>query len=244
MKYYKLIVTIVLLIAAFTIATAQDKVNRQSLIWARYYLKLKLNDKYTIRYEIEERLFFKNQRQHQFMTRAFADRYLGKGWNTAIGIAYFSHSRPSDPTVLEYRNWSEIRPVLEIGKRHILSDKFKIDHRFWQEFRFYEQENKSISYRNLRTRYRLEFRFQLNTQLTLRLLDEIHFNPEENDGRTFFDQNRIGIGAQYFPKPHLGFELAYINWFQQISKLPEFYQRDIMRITIFLDIRTGKRAVN
>lgn len=60
---------------------AQKNIENQHLLWTRYYLKLKLNDNYQLRQEIEERNYWFPWRQHQFVSRTFADRKLGKGWN-------------------------------------------------------------------------------------------------------------------------------------------------------------------
>lgn len=54
---------------------AQKNVETQQ----RYSLKLKLNDHYQLRQEIEERAYWFPWRQHQFVSRTAAERKLGKG---------------------------------------------------------------------------------------------------------------------------------------------------------------------
>src|SRR5690554_890224 len=82
-----------------TSVKAQKKVDTQQLLWTRYYLKLKLHDNYQIRQEVEERTYWFPWRQHQFVTRTFAERKLGKGWNAGLGFTYFLQSLPHNPEI-------------------------------------------------------------------------------------------------------------------------------------------------
>ena len=227
-------------------ANAQKNVESQRLLWTRYALKLKLNDKYQIRQEIEERTYRNPWRQHQFVLRTFAERKLGKTWNAGLGITYFQQSLPNDPEIKDYTNQLELRPQLEIAYLQTISDKIKLHHRYWSEFRFYEQSNGLFEYRNNRTRYKLELRYSPNPKVTLIAFDEIFINIGGKIVQNVFDQNRYGASVQYMPIKNLGLELGYFNWFQQQATGVDFYKRDIIRFTIHhsIDLKKSKKTTH
>lgn len=151
---------------------AQKNVETQQ----RYSLKLKLNDHYQLRQEIEERAYWFPWRQHQFVSRTAAERKLGKGWNAAVGFTYFLQALPHDPQIKDLTNQLELRPQLEIAYQQNISEKVILDHRYWSEFRFFEQPNGSFEYSNNRTRYKIEIRYSPIDQITFRAFNEIHLN--------------------------------------------------------------------
>ncbi len=210
---------------------AQKNIDTQQLLWARYYLKLKLDD-YEIRQELEERKFWFPWRQHQFISRTFVVRKLGKSWNAGIGFTYLLQSLPQDPKITEYSNQSELRPQLEITYSQAISEKITLYHRYWSDFRFFEQPDGSFKYGNNRSRYLLEFRYSPSKHLTLKAFDEIHINIGRNIVQNVFDQNRFGASVQYMPIDNFGFELGYFNLFQQQKSGVDFYDRHILRLTI------------
>ena len=211
---------------------AQKNVDTQHLLWTRYYLKLKINDNYQIWQELEERAYWFPWRQHQFVARTHLERTLGKGWNAGIGFTYFLQSLPQDPEIKEFTNQTELRPQLELSYQQKISEKFTVDHRYWTEFRFFEQSNNSFTYGNIRIRYKLELGYAPIKQLTLKTFDEIFINVGGKIVQNVFDQNRCGASVQYMPIENLGLELGYFNWFQQRKSGMDFYSRNITRFTI------------
>ncbi len=221
-----------LVILYSTHVVAQKSVDTQQLLWTRYYLKLKLNDSYEIRQEFEERTYWFPWRQHQFLSRTFATRKLGKSWNAGIGFTYLLQSLPQDPEITEYSNQLELRPQLEIAYKQDISEKITLYHRYWSDFRFFKQPNGSFEYGNNRSRYLLEFRYSPFYRLTLKAFEEIHINIGRNIVQNVFDQNRFGASVQYMPIENFGFELGYFNLFQQQKSGVDFYDRHILRLTI------------
>ncbi|HZH70646.1 MAG TPA: DUF2490 domain-containing protein [Flavobacteriaceae bacterium] len=237
----QLMVFAALLLGLFsTSVNAQKNVDTQQLLWTRYYLKLKLNDNYQIRQEIEERAYWFPWRQHQFVSRTFAEGKLGKGWNAGIGFTYFLQSLPHDPEITDFTNQLELRPQLEIAYKQTISEKVILHHRYWSEFRFFEQPNGSFEYGNNRTRYKIEIRYSPIDKLILKAFDEIHINIGSKIVQNVFDQNRYGASVQYMPYENLGFELGYFNWYQQRKSGVDFYNRHIVRFTIHHTINFKK----
>jgi hypothetical protein len=211
---------------------AQKHIDTQYLLWTRYSLKLKINENYQIRQELDERTYWFPWRQHQFVSRTFAERKLPNGWNTGIGFTYLVQSLPQDPEVVEYSNRSELRPQFEIAYKQTISEKIILNHRYWAEFRFLEQPNGSFEFGNNRLRYKLELRYSPVANLTLIAFDEIFINIGRKITYNVFDQNRYGASMQYMPLGNFGLELGYFNWFQQRKSGVDFYNRHITRLTI------------
>lgn len=242
---YSIKLPIILLVAVCSFSNnleAQKNVETQRLLWTGYSLKFKINDRYQIRQELEERFYYSPVRQHQFVCRSLAERQIGTDWNVGLGITYMIQSLPHDPDVADYYNQSELRPQLEIAYKQKLSKKISLNHRYWTEFRFFEQEHGSFDYKTNRTRYKLEIRYTPVTQVTLKAFDEIHFNLGSEIVQNVFDQNRYGASVQYMPLENLGFEVGYLNWFQQQKSGIDFYNRHIIRLTLHhrINYKTSK----
>lgn len=225
----------------FTFTKAQKNVENQDLLWLRYALKMKINDRYQINTEIEERTYHSPWRQHQLVSRATLERKLEKDWSVNVGFTYFVQSLPHDPEVADYHNQIELRPHLGFGYQQKISEKFSVNHRIKSEFRFFEQENGRFEYGNNRTRYMLNVQYRFLPKFTLSAFDEIHLNIGKKIVKNVFDQNRIGGSIMYFPIPNLGFELGYLNWFQQRTSGVDFYNRDIIRFTVHQNINLKKK---
>ena len=223
-------------------AFAQKNVDHQSLLWTRYQLKLKLDDHWSASQELEERTYWFPWRQHQMVSRSMAQYQLGKGWNIGGGLTYFRQALPQDAHKEVTYTQPELRPQLEVDYKQQISEKFNIQHRYWSEMRNFKAENEDFKYSNVRMRYKLEFQYQPNKKTTLRAYEEIFINFGKNIVYNKFDQNRVGASVQYMPWNNFGFELGYINWFQQRPSGVDFYDRNIVRFTIHqtIDLRKPK----
>lgn len=213
-------------------ALAQKNVETQELLWTRFALEAKLSENYQIHQELEERTYWFPWRQHQFLSRTYLRRELGKGWNAGLGFTYFLQALPNDPEITEYTSRTELRPQLEIAYRQKLSEKLELHHRYWSEFRFFEKPDNTFEYGNNRTRYKLELRYSLTPEITLKAFDELHINLGNTIVQNVFNQNRYGGSLLYMLKDNFGVELGYFNWFQQQESGVDFYNRHIVRFTV------------
>lgn len=219
---------------------SQKNIDHQNLLWTRYTLKLKIDNHWYVNQEIEERTYWFPWRQHQFVLRTLVQYQLGNGWNVGAGLTYFQQSLPQDPKrEIDYTQ-PEIRPNLEIAYRQTLSEKFSLQHRYWTEFRYIKPKNEDLQFGNMRMRYKLELQYLVKSNLTLKIYDEIFVNFGNNIVHNVFDQNRIGGSIQYMPTKHFGFELGYINWYQQRPTGIDFYNRNIVRFTIHQNLTLKK----
>lgn len=210
----------------------QKEVLHQKQIWYKYNLKIPIGDKWQIRQEFDDRNFVDPARQSQFLSRTHLQRKIEKDWSVALGFAYFNHSFPQDPAIQDYYNVPELRPSFEISNHTHLSDKFELRHRYWTEARFFKQPGEAYAFATFRIRYKIELGYVLSEKFSFLIFDEIHFNVGDNITYNVFDQNRYGVAAMYSLVKNVGFEIMYINWFQQSVQGDLFYDRDIMRFAL------------
>lgn len=239
----KTILVIVCLLAAGQ-SWGQKEVLHQKQIWYKYLLKVPIGDQWQIRQEIDDRNFVDPARQSQFLSRTFIQRKLGHEWSVALGFAYFNHSLPQEPEIQDFYNVPELRPSFEISNHAPLGKKFEIHHRYWTEARFFKQPGEAYELTTFRIRYKLELGYELSDKFSFLIFDEIHFNVGHQITYNVFDQNRYGIAAMYLPVKNIGFEIMYINWFQQAVQGDLFYDRDIVRFALHhtLDVFKGVRS--
>ncbi|MGJ8592663.1 MAG: DUF2490 domain-containing protein [Aquaticitalea sp.] len=228
-----------------TIGYSQKNVDHQSLLWTRYQLKLKFNPHWSASQQFEERTYWFPWRQHQFLSRTTAHYQLSKDWTIGTGVAYFRQALPQDAHKDINYTQPEVRPHLEIAYTHELVQDFNLNHRFGTELRYFKQENEDLRFGNYRLRYKLELQYQLKKQITLKAYDEVFVNFGKTIDNNTFDQNRVGAGIQYMPQKNFGFELGYINWYQKRASGIDFYERNIVRLTIHhtLDLYTSKKII-
>ncbi|MCP9237345.1 DUF2490 domain-containing protein [Lewinella sp. JB7] len=213
-------------------APAQKTVDSQQLLWLRYNLRAPLNEAYALRLEVEERTYCFPWRQHQLISRTLLERKLGKGWNAGVGLTAFRQSLPHDPRVPVSSVRNELRPMVEVAGYQAFSAKVGLHHRYWGELRYFEAPEGGFAFANYRFRYRAELRYLPTTRVQVRAFEEILLNAGKQVAQNVFDQNRYGASVQYFPTKRVGFELGYLNWFQQRPSGREFYDRHIVRFTI------------
>ena len=74
------------------------------------------------------------------------------------------------------------------------------------------------------------------------LSDEIMFNSGKANRKNNFDQNRIYAAVHYNVNPHFANEVGYINSFQRRPSGFDFFNRDIVRLSIFYKIKLNKKV--
>lgn len=244
----KLIVFIIVLLPEFFLA--QKMVEHQQLIWYGYYNSLKFNEKWSLNSEIQERQFYQPTAQHQLVFRTNLERKLIGDWNASVGMTYFLQN-PNNPTSESNLTIPELRPDIGFGNKQKLGI-VTINHRYKAEARFFHDvENNRLvgGYRfsNFRLRYQvgLDFLIWKNEReqvFVAKIKDEIMFNVGNKMVKNTFDQNRIYLAINYKINNSYAVELGYMNWFQQLKSGTDFYNRDILRFSIFhsMDLKKKK----
>lgn len=243
----KLILVIIVLLPEFLLA--QKKVESQQLIWYGYYNILKFNENWNLNSEIQERQFYNPTAQHQLVFRSNLERRLFGDWKVFVGMTWFFQN-PNNPNSESHLTVPELRPDFGFSNKQKLRF-LTINHRYKFEARFFHDvENQQLvgGYRfsNFRLRYQLGFDFPVlkkeeKEKIILKIKDEIMFNVGNKIVKNVFDQNRIYLAVNYKLNDSYALELGYMNWFQQQKSGTDFYNRDILRLSVFHSIDLKKK---
>ncbi|MBW1656874.1 DUF2490 domain-containing protein [Flavobacterium quisquiliarum] len=238
MKIFKLIL---ILILAGPILSAQNikKTDQQTLTWIRYYNIFPLSEKWAIHSEFDNRSFLNPIHENLFVIRSQVRYRATKLMDFGAGFAYFNINTQNpnvdpDYSIPEYRAQQDLTLINDIAK-------ITFHNRFQLEERFIQKADKngllndfSFAYR---FRYRLQSTFTLwekeQSSLKGTISDEVLFNYGKDNKRNTFDQNRFYTALRYHFTPNLGLELGYIKNFQRRASGVDFYDRDIIRLTVY-----------
>lgn len=231
---------------ASTALNAQTKqITHESLYWIRYYNQIAFGNKWTWHNEIDERRFFKNNEHFHIIIHSRLHYKLAPKVEIAGGFTY-SLQKTKNVNLTSALEIPELRPTQEIiysnpiSKRWNLQHKLRIDERF-----FRKNDGKSLTDGydfNFRFRYRLQAAFRINKEelekpTTLKLADEIMFNAGKRIVYNTFDQNRMYAGVEQSLSQSLSVELGYMYVYQQRPAGYQFFERDIIRLTILQKIK-------
>lgn len=231
-----------------TFLFGQKNVENQQLLWYGYYNKLQINQNWVLKSEVQERHFYQPLVQHQLVFRTNLDRRILDDINVSLGFVVFLQS-PNDPESESTLMVPELRTDFGFNAKKKYK-YFNVNQRFKVEARFFHQtENNELvggyQFSNFRMRYQLGLDIPLikkqdAEKLILKIKDEVMFNFGKNIVKNVFDQNRIYIGLNYPMNKNLAFEAGYLNWFQQRPSGTDFYNRDIIRFSVFHTINIKK----
>lgn len=218
----------------------QANITHQSLYWTRYYNQLSLNSKLTWHNEIDMRRFMDNSNLHHVIAHSHIHYKITPNFDIAAGITYSRQSPQfSDATstlvIPEIRTFQEITQSQTLGKRVILSHRFRLDERFIRKNNGIELLEGSDF--NFRFRYRPQLVINLSkleskTQTNLKIADELMVNFGGEIVYNHFDQNRVYIALEKVLSKNFSVEMGYLHWYQQRASGKDFFDRNIMRLTI------------
>lgn len=243
------IIRILFLLLTCYISKAQStkNVDHQSILWTRYYNLLTLNDKWSLHSEIDNRIFLKPIEENLFVARVQGRYKINTFLETGTGFAYFSIST-QDPEVIydfnvpEYRGQQDLIWKQNLGKV-LLGQRFQIEERFIQN------ANKEGLLTGTSFFWRFRYRIQgeyfcwknKNQFLKALLSAEIMINAGKKIIKNTFDQNRVYAAFQYGINQNIAIELGYLNSFQQRSSGVDYFNRDIIRFSVFHKMSLNKR---
>jgi Protein of unknown function (DUF2490) len=239
MKASYLLIITAFLLHSFAIKAQSKQVSQQNLYWLRYSSQISFSPKLSLQSEIENRRFFKHNRQHHFI---FHNRlhYKFSRVEVAGGFTY-SWQSPQDPESMSQLTVPELRTVQELHYQTSASKKLSITHRFRVDERFIRRSDgikllEGYEF-NWRFRYRLLASLKLdifseNQPTQIKLANEIMVNAGKNILYNQFDQNRVIIAFEQNLNARTSIEFSYIYWYQQRTSGFQYYQRDISRLTL------------
>ena len=238
MKFFRILLFLAFL-SQFSLAQTKKNIDQQTLTWIRYYNILPINDKWALHSEIDNRSFVNPVHQNLFVIRVQARYRTNQNVDLGGGFAYFNVNTQNpyvDPdfSTPEYRGQQDITFIHDIAKI-TFHNRFQIEERFIQKANATELLNE-LSF-SFRFRYRLQSTFTLwekeKRSLKGTISDEIMFNAGKDNRKNTFDQNRIYAALRYHFNPNIGLELGYLKSFQRRASGVDFYDRDIVRFTVY-----------
>ena len=222
-----------------SIAQEKKNIDSQSLIWTRYYNQLELNTRWSIHSEFDNRIFLSPLDQNLFVLRVQGRYKVLEQMELGAGFTYFSvatqdpdfYSKFNKP---EYRIQQDATLKQNLGKI-TLNQRFQIEERFFQNFDKERLISGSTFFWRFRYRIQGDYNFWQKKKQFLKAIisDEIMINAGKKVINNTFDQNRIYAGLQYGINSSLAIELGYMNSFQQRSTEVDYFNRNIIRLSIY-----------
>ncbi len=238
---FKVNLIILLIIISINETIAQKQVTKQDLYWFRYSNNFRLSKKINIQSEIENRVFFEGNTQHHLIMHSRLHYIFNSNWGIAAGFTY-SLQNPQTPHPVNNLTVPEYRPNQELNYTKNITSKFTIINRLRLDERFISKNNGIILQDgydfNFRIRYRMLLTYLLftgikNNTTSAKLSNEIMFNAGKQIVYNQFDQNRVYIGIEQSFSKHISAEIGYLNWYQQRTVQNQFFDRRIIRLTLY-----------
>jgi hypothetical protein len=223
----------------------QANTTYQNLYWLRYYNQLSLNPKMTWHNEIEMRRFLDNNRLHHIIGHSHLHYKALPNLDIALGFTY-SEQSPQFSDATSTLVVPEIRPFQEITTNQTFGKRVSISYRFRLDERFISKNNGTVLFQGSDFNFRFRFRPQLNINLSklesktptnLKVSDELVVNFGGEILYNHFDQNRVYVGLEKVFSKNISLELGYLQWFQQRNTGKDFFERNILRMTVLHRIK-------
>ncbi len=239
MPIRKFIYAFFLLTIGISQAQTEKKIDNQSILWSRYYTIVNLNEKWSLHSEFDNRLFLKPVTENLFVIRSQVRYKASNSVELGGGIGFFpvatqDPENTTDFLIPEYRGQQDITWKNTFSKVQF-SQRFQIDERFIRNAS--KTELLSGTTFNWRFRFRIQAEYDLwkkdNRFLKTIVHEEILLNAGKSIVKNTFDQNRIYAALQYGINQKIAIELGYLNSFQQRASGVDYYDRDIIRFSIF-----------
>mgnify|MGYP003583593217 FL=1 len=247
MKKFRVILFLLLSILCQA-QTKEKNIDHQSILWTRYYNQLLLTEKWSLHSEFDNRVFLKPVQENLYVVRIQGRYKINDQLETGAGFAYFSVDTQVPEINPDY-NTPEYRGQQDLTWKSN-ANKVTLTQRCQVEERFIHNANKDELLPGTTFfccfRYRLQadcIFWQKEKQLLKAVLsDEIMFNCGKKIIKNTFDQNRIYAAIHYGLNGQLAFELGYLNSFQRRNNGIDYFNRDIIRFSIFHKIKISKKV--
>ena len=195
---------IILLFCCFSVfyVYSQKQIKQQQLIWFGYFQTIQFSEKWSLTTDVQERFFVFPKAQHQLILRSGLNYKLPvPTWVVQIGGCVF-FQQPNEPEITQRLTIPELRPHIQLTQSNKQGKKFKVEHRYRLESRFFHNTNET------------------RTELT----DGFQF-------RNFRMRYRFFVGCYTQLTKNIGLDFGYLNWFQQREN-GQFYNRHIFRLNL------------
>ena len=247
MKFYYFLLFF-LLTNMTLMAQSEKNIDNQSILWTRYYNQLLLNEKLSLHTEFDNRLFIQPLQENLFVIRIQGRYKINNHLETGAGFAYFSVDTQvpeinPDYNTPEYRCQQDLTWKSNVNKVTLIQ-RFQVEERFIRNASKEELLSGTTFFWRFRYRLQGDYTFWKKEKQLLKAVvsDEIMFNFGKKIIKNTFDQNRIYAAIHYGLNNNLAFELGYLNSFQRRVSGIDYFNRDIIRFSIFHKIKISKKG--
>jgi len=235
-----------LVVTTTVLSQSEKEVKNQQLVWYTYNVNWKLNNNWQLVADASERHFINPTAQHLWSIRANFKRVIDNNWDFGFGGSLFMR-KLNDPYKTNPLTVPELRPHIEFNNSQkigfgILNSRYRVEARLYQNTNDGELSD-GYYFNNFRFRYLLGWTFPIiknkkasDELVFVKIQDEIMINAGSKIVRNTFDQNRIYFALNYKISNKFSVETGYLNSFQQQPSGDEFFNRNILRLTIFQKI--------
>jgi hypothetical protein len=227
--------------------TKERNIDQQNILWTRYYNQFLLTEKWSLHSEFDNRLFLKPTRENLYVIRIQGRYKINNHLEIGSGFAYFSVDTQvpeinPDYNTPEYRGQQDITWKINTNKV-TLTQRFQIEERFIHNTTKEDLLPSTTFFWRFRYRLQADYIFWRKEKQLLKAIvsDEIMFNFGKKIIKNTFDQNRIYAAIHYGLNSHLAFELGYLNSFQRRTNGTDYFNRDIIRLSVFHKIKILKK---
>ncbi|OCB75159.1 DUF2490 domain-containing protein [Flavobacterium crassostreae] len=242
MKSFK-ILWIIFLFSLGLNAQTHKNVDKQSLVWMRYYNQLELNKKWSVHTEMDNRVFINPIVQNAFVGRVQARSKITDKLELGAGFVFSSVAtqNPEAKTgfsIPEYRLQQDAILKQPLGNLN-LTHRYRIEERFIANSSKLELEDGTTFYLRFRYQIQADYAFWKKEKQYLKaiLSDEIMLNGGNKIIKSSFDQNRVYAAVQWGLSPAVALELGYLNSFQERANGVDYFNRDILRMSFIHKIK-------
>ena len=246
MKFYYFLLFF-LLTNMTLMAQSEKNIDNQSILWTRYYNQLLLNEKLSLHTEFDNRLFIQPLQENLFVIRIQGRYKINNHLETGAGFAYFSVDTQvpeinPDYNTPEYRCQQDLTWKSNVNKVTLIQ-RFQVEERFIRNASKEELLSGTTFFWRFRYRLQGDYTFWKKEKQLLKAVvsDEIMFNFGEKIIKNTFDQNRIYAAIHYGLNSNLALELGYLNSLQRRVNGIDYFNRDIIRVSIFHKIKISKK---
>ncbi len=237
----RIVIHIIFTLFLYNLAVSQEnEIINQQVLWTKYHLHWKINNKWSMSNFGDERTFLSPKRRHMFLGSLSVTRKLKKNWSATLDFKYARFTLPHDPEVRIVVNRWELRPTQTISHSFKLSKKWKLSNRLMLEERFFRPFNEDGSldksrydFGSWRLRHRIAVSWNFQPRWNLNISDEYMFHDGPSPPHAF-DQNRFNVTAQYRINDFIGIEGGYLNWYQRRPDPNVFFSRHSWRTILHI----------
>ena len=229
-------------------AQTGKNIDHQNILWTRYYNQLLLTEKWSLHSEFDNRLFIQPLQENLFVIRIQGRYKINNHLETGAGFAYFSVDTQvpdfnSDFNTPEFRGQQDLTWKSNVNKVTLIQ-RFQLEERFIRNTSKEELLSGTTFFWRFRYRLQGDYTFWKKEKQLLKAVvsDEIMFNFGKKIIKNTFDQNRIYAAIHYGLNNNLAFELGYLNSFQRRVSGIDYFNRDIIRFSIFHKIKISKKV--